>query len=342
VLTLKRVAVAFVALVALLLATASAQEAPPRILEQDPELDNLITPPGYSTGVLGELGDVRRTGDGAETMLLIPGFGFGGDVFSALTTAWSERFTMWAVTLPGFGGTPAPPTPPAATSFGEQTWTRAAGDATSELLVEKGLTNVVVVGHWLGGTQVALEIARRHPDRVRAVVLLAGSARWVPSSGAEASVPTLEQRVAGVDGSLAPRWFRTVTRATWDDNNFLPGDYAANPVIGLRLWRRAAEPALHVWVRYLCEFYAQDSTLLLADLSTPTLVLQPGLEGTYHDPGNNYLHAYVHTSWGESLRERDAVTTRTLPNTRIVMWADTPAVVVEQVEQFLDRAHDAR
>jgi hypothetical protein len=38
-------------------------------------------------------------------------------------------------------------------------------------------------------------------------------------------------------------------RETWDDNNFLPGDYAVNPILGLRLWREAASPQVHVWIR---------------------------------------------------------------------------------------------
>ena len=104
---------------------------------------------------------------------------------------------------------------------------------------------------------------------------------------------------------MARAWFKTVTRATWDDNNFLPGDYSSNPIVGLRLWREAARPPLHVWVRYLNEFYAQDATLQVEGLRVPTLLLKPGLEGLWHEPGANYVSAYLDRSWGRwSARRR--------------------------------------
>lgn len=333
-------------LVALLLTSpalpeARAQEARiqvPRILEQDSSLNNLVDPPDYETGELGVLGRVETRGSGPGTMILIPGLGFGGDVFDPLVERLSGEFTLHAVTLPGFGGTPAPPTPPEGTSFGEQTWTRGALAGLEQLLEREHPEPVVVVGHWLTGTQLALRLALEHPDRVRAVILLAGSARWVAADPASREEVPLDRRVGRVDEALAPRWFRTVTRETWDDNNFLPGDYAAHPVLGLRLWRRAARPPLHVWVRYLCEFLAQDITLELERLAVPTLLLQPGLEGVFREPGNAYLDAYVHGSWGDAVSATPALTADTLADTRVVPWADRPGAVYERVRAFLQES----
>lgn len=309
-----------------------------RILEQDSTLNNLVAPPGSATAELGTLGDVVRVGRGPEPVVLVPGLGFGADVFDSFMTGREEEFSMYAVTLPGFAGTPAPPTPPPGTRFEEQTWTNAAVAAVEGLMRDEGLNDVIVVGHWLTGTQIALRIAIERPERVRAVVLLAGSARYVTPEP-DPDIPDtrpLEQRGASVD-TLADRWFRTVTRETWDDNNFLPGDYAAHPVLGLRLWREAARPPLHVWVRYLLEFLAQDITLALDGLRVPTLLLRPGLEGAYHPPGNNYLFAYLHRGWPHRVEAHPYLESRTVPWTRVVMWADRPAAVDAAVQTFLDR-----
>lgn len=312
------------------------RQPPPRILEQDPSLDNLADPPSYATAELGTLGRVEERGQGPRTMILVPGHGFGGDVFAPIMEGRDDEFTTYAVTLPGFGGTPAPPAPPEGTSFGEQSWTTGATDAISELMREKDLRDVVVVGHWLGGTQVAIELALRHRDRIDAVVLLAGAARFHVQMGPDAPAdPSLEERIAGVDEVLAPRWFKTVTRETWDDNNFLPGDYAANPILGLRLWRMAARPPLHVWVRYLNEFFAQDVTLKLDRLEVPTLLLHPGLEGLWHPDGNNYVEAYTRRSWSEHAARHSQITVDTIPDTRIVPWYDRPQAVNEAIDDFL-------
>jgi hypothetical protein len=75
----------------------------PRILEQDSSLDNLVDPPGYQTSPLGTLGAIRRVGTGPRAMVLVPGLGFGAEVFEPLMADFEDQFTMFAVTLPGSG-----------------------------------------------------------------------------------------------------------------------------------------------------------------------------------------------------------------------------------------------
>ncbi len=307
-----------------------------RILVQDPALNNLVDPPGYKTAKLGSLGGVVRTGTGAQAMILIPGLGFGGEVFQELTARFTDGYSTYAVTLPGFDGTAAPPSPSETTSFGAQTWTNAALGAIERLLDDEGVRNPILVGHWLTGTQLALRLALKRPDEVKAVVILAGSARMTTSDPARAPyLATLERRVAAIDSYMAPLWFKTVTRETWDDNNFLPGDYAVDAVLGLRLWRQAARPPLHVWVRYLCEFNAQDTSLEMGQLTVPTLLLKPGLEGLSHGPGEDYMESYCHKSWDGSVEANPKITVKTIPASRVCLWFDQPEAVEGAIKAFL-------
>lgn len=308
----------------------AAQTPVARIMTQDSTLDNLSSPAGAATARLGTLGGVIRRGAGPGRMLLIPGFGFGGAVFEPLVDTLASRYTTWSVTLPGFGGTDPPPAPPATTSFGDQTWMGGALEGIGELLVREDIRDVVVVGHWLGGTQLAVRLAARYPDRVRAVVLLAGSARLtVPGRPAM----TVAQRVTYMDRAMGPGWFKTVTRETWDDNNFLPGDYAVHPVMGLRLWRQAATPHLHTWVRYLCEFYAQDITTELHGVRVPMLLLHPDVASISNPPDLNYMPGFTSGSWGDvSAFNLKQVT---VAGTRVVMWADRLDAVVGAIDSFV-------
>ncbi|MEW5701302.1 MAG: alpha/beta fold hydrolase, partial [Candidatus Zixiibacteriota bacterium] len=223
-----------------------------RIMAQDSSLDNLVDPPGYRTATPGELGGVIRRGSGPVTMILIPGAGFGADVFQEFMDANTNKYRMFAVTLPGFGGSPAPPCPPETTSLAEQSWTNNAIAGVERLMKDEPIENAVLIGHWLIGTQVAVRCAAAHPDKFKAVILLSGTPIWkLTGTPYEKYYDTPEKRIAAMDTVMAPKWFKTVTRETWDDNNFLPQDYAVNPVRALRLWREAARPPLHVWVRYL-------------------------------------------------------------------------------------------
>ncbi len=314
----------------------SAQQSCIRIMEQDSTLNNLIDPPGYKTGTLGELGEVRKFGSGKQTMILIPGLGFGAEVFSEFAEMFSTEATMYAVTLPGFGGTAAPPSPPLSTSFAEQTWTNGAYQAIESLIDREHLERPIVVGHWLTGSSLAVKLALDHPDKIRAVILLAGVPCFVATDTLKYKLhPPLERVAMGVDKYMAPMWFKTVTRTTWDDNNFLPGDYAVNPIRGLRLWRMAAQPALHVWIRYLCEFYAGDITFDLPRLSVPTLLLKPGLEGNFSDPGQDYMTGFCHIGWNMAIQNGAKMTVKTIPHTRACLWFDEPELVAEELREFM-------
>ena len=330
-------------MIAVLMLTASpahaplyAQEVCIRILEQDSTLNNLVDPAGYRTAPLGTLGGVQVFGSGPQDVIFIPGLGFGGEVIEDYANIHALDFTTYAVTLAGFGGTAAPPSPPDTVSFGEQPWTEAAIAAIERLMDSAHIERPILMGHWLTGTQIALRLALRHPDKVRAIVIVSGAACFVASDTSRFPMhPPLAFRARATDEYMAPKWFKTVTRETWDDNNFLPGDYAVNPVRGLRLWRQAASPLLHVWVRYLCEFNVQDISLALDSLVVPTLLLMPGLEGNYADPRNDYMRSYCRASWEASAPGNARITMKTVPDARVFIWLDQPDRFDQEVAAFL-------
>ena len=96
-------------LVASLGTTVSAQQ---RRFDQDSTLDNLVHAEGYETCELDTLGRITQVGTGSRDMILIAGAGFGGDIYDAFMNSRKDRYAMYAITLPGFGGTAAPPMPP--------------------------------------------------------------------------------------------------------------------------------------------------------------------------------------------------------------------------------------
>ncbi|MGH8014713.1 MAG: alpha/beta fold hydrolase [Candidatus Zixiibacteriota bacterium] len=335
-----RLEVWVIVLVSLVLAVVPAsvqsEDACIRILKQDSTLNNLVDPPGYKTTPLGTLGGVTHRGTGTQDMILIAGLGFGAGVFEEFMNELEGQYDMYAVTLAGFGGSAAPPCPSEQTSFAEQTWTNGALKGIEKLIKDENIQNPIIVGHWLTGTTLALRLAINHPNKVKAVILLAGAPRWYSTDTLyEMYYGTLDKRVNTVDKYFAPKWFKTVTRETWDDNNFLPQDYAVNPVRGLRLWREAASPKLHVWVRYLCEFNAQDVTAEFDNLTAPTMLLKPGLENLWTE-GRNYMdETYGNQTWDESLAKYPKIVAKTIPNSRVCLWFDHPEKVKQEISSFL-------
>lgn len=310
----------------------------PRSLAQDPAIDNLRLPAGIETTALGQLGHLRKLGEGPRAMLLIPGLGFGDDVWTEFMERHRTEFTMYAVTLPGFGNTPPLPMPPEESRFVETPWTRSALQAIESLLDRERIERVTVVAHWALATQIALRLALAHPDRVEAVVLISGVLKSYYEVAPQMMAWTADERAASVEG-LGHQWFKTVTRRTWDDNNFMSYDYAVNARRGLFLWREAQTPLLPVWIRYLLEFYSFDLTSSLRNLQVPTLVVQPGFDDPdfYVEEGRNYMRNLCLDSWRGTVGANDRLQFVTIPRSRLFIMYDQPEELQRVLMGFLKR-----
>ena len=149
---------------------------------------------------------------------------------------------------------------------------------------------------------------------------------------------TSEQRAKFMDTIMAPRWFKTVTRDTWDDNNFYPHDYARHPVRALQLWRQAYQPTLPVWVRYLCEGQSRDISLELKNLKVHTLILKPGFDKDfYSQEGLDYMRAFCHDSWKGVEDLSDMITIQTIEDSRVFIMDDQPEKLDQAIDAFLTK-----
>jgi pimeloyl-ACP methyl ester carboxylesterase len=318
--------------------TATAQGGQP---PQDPSLDNLVHEAGYKTAEPGSLGAVVERGKGPVDMVLISGFGVGASAFEGFMLRNAKRYHMVAITLPGFEGTAAPPMPPAGTSYGDQTWTRAAADAVVRLIKERRLREPVLVGHFINGTQVAAQAALNDAVHARGLILLAGSSRYEPVEATPywpQGLP-LEKKVAMVDNGLAPRWFKTVTRATWVSNNFLATDYSVDDARGKTFADRANAPPLPVLIRYLCEFHASDVAPQLASSSLPILLVQPLFtEALRSDAKRSYLVSFFKQPWQGVFDHRARSSVAYLDGAGILVMDDKPGEVDRMIAEFVKRA----
>jgi pimeloyl-ACP methyl ester carboxylesterase len=309
-----------------------------RSMAQDPTLDNLRLPPGTKTTPAGTLGQVRRFGEGPKVMLLIPGIGFSGNIWSEFMERHRTEYTMYAITLPGFGDTPPLAMPSEGSRFADTPWIKSTLQAIGALLDREHIERVTIVAHWALATQIALRLAVDDPNRVEAVVLIAGVLKVYYENSPGMLTWTPEQRSGFVE-SMAHHWFKTVTRQTWDDNNFMSYDYAVNPRRGLFLWREAQAPLLPVWIRYLLEFYSMDLSADLKDLRVSTLIVQPGFDDPayYVEQGRNYMRNLCLDSWKGAAELNKLVEFVTIPQSRLFIMHDQPEALEKAMSPFLKR-----
>ncbi|MFT3797259.1 alpha/beta fold hydrolase [Microbacterium sp.] len=107
----------------------------------------------------------ERHGDPAarRTFVLLHGIGMGRKVFADLVRRLRDDACVVALDLPGYGEAPEPPRTP--------TIPRIA-DLVAAYLRHLDRGPVVLLGHSMG-TQVAVEVATRHPETVHRLVLVA-------------------------------------------------------------------------------------------------------------------------------------------------------------------------
>lgn len=105
-------------------------------------------------------------------LLLINGIGATGDLFDPLREHLTDRETI-AFDAPGVGGSPAPLYPPTM---------RGIARIVAGLIYELGHESVDVLGLSWGGA-LAQELARRHSDSVRRLVLVATMPGWTALPG---------------------------------------------------------------------------------------------------------------------------------------------------------------
>ncbi len=122
---------------------------------------------------------VENRGAG-QPLLLINGIGATGDLFQPFRAHFGDRETI-AFDAPGVGGSPAPLYP---------LTLRALARMVAGLIHELGHDQVDVVGISWGGA-LAQELARRHPARVRRLVLSATMPGWTSLPGRPAAVSIL-------------------------------------------------------------------------------------------------------------------------------------------------------
>ncbi|MDM7893178.1 alpha/beta fold hydrolase [Curtobacterium caseinilyticum] len=127
--------------------------------------------PGTSPATGADTTAVAVRGTGAPVLVL---HGTPGGIEAAEVMARflpSDRFRVVTVARPGYPGSPLVA---GGSSLDDE------ADRYAALLDGLGLDRVAVLA-WSGGGPAAYRFAARHPDRVRALVVVAGlSARWVP------------------------------------------------------------------------------------------------------------------------------------------------------------------
>jgi pimeloyl-ACP methyl ester carboxylesterase len=225
----------------------------------------------------GKLGHVEKMGHGPIPLILIPNQE-DWSVYKSFMEQHQDRFTMYAVTLPGYGNTPPPPQPELM-DFTRLSWLRNAEQSIVNLIVEKKIVKPLIVGVMVGG-YLAARLALDHADKVRGAVLVNA---LVYSGEAMPPAERLRQAKRGIAAFPAAElipWSRRpsaekVRQAIEKNPQALAGisNWARDTVVATDLVTGATVNNHPLTARYMNELATTDLTEEIRKLRVPVLVL---------------------------------------------------------------------
>jgi len=304
-----------------------------RIMKQDTSINNLIHPAGYQTMPIDQVGKLQKFGNGSQDVILIAGLGLASDqVFAQFIRENARKYTMYAVTLAGYGGTQAYPMPPAGTSYADLTWHKNSQKAILSIIKQYQIKQPVIITNSQTPTLIGLRIALEHPKKVKAVVAIGGE--LVRKLAPKKLTP--KQRQMGIDAQMAPMWFKTVTGETWDSNMWDDLVYSSNAKNGKRLSDEINAVPVPNLLRYMIEHWAYDVTTKLDNLKVPVLAIAPGFNQALDDIYPKVQSRFYRTAYIDTWKAAgDKVKVVVVKNAGVFVNQDQPAKVNQLVEDFI-------
>jgi pimeloyl-ACP methyl ester carboxylesterase len=322
-------------------ATIELSKPTPGVREIDVGRNNLALPKEYKI-----LGDNRppaitRTGQGKQTLILVPGMYSGNSSFAGFIARNQTQYKIFLLTPPGINGTPARAIPASGVSFGEMTWTRRLERDILDLIRREKLIRPVIVAERQPAAQAAIELAAEHPAQIGGVVLVGTNLVQYFASPKDPTRKTpiaYSDRGAFVDESWAAKWFKYVTPETWKNGDLRPQLLSTDPARAQRSWDELESAPLEVKIRYLCEFWASDVTQSFGKLQVPVLALVPAFDEKFlADPANGFAKPSFLDSWETLVPKHPQLELVKIPNARMLILDDQPQAADEAIAVFIKK-----
>ena len=219
--------------------------------------------PAHGSAVEGMVGTLKmeRHGDHGRPVILIPGLQGGPWVWQQTIAQLQKNHVVYAVTLAGFDGMPAP-------VDGGNLFDRA--DASLLQLIEQHtIDKPVLVGHSLGGT-LALRFAGEHPDLVSGVVAVDGLPIF----------PGMERVSAEQRQAMAGQMRSTMAASTPEQFQAQSLGYmqkigVIDPLVAARYAPMNARSDIKASAQYMAEDLAFDGRAGLKNAHVPILEISP-------------------------------------------------------------------
>jgi pimeloyl-ACP methyl ester carboxylesterase len=264
---------------------------------------------------------VERHGDRGRAVILIPGLQGGPWVWQRTIEQLQKDHVVYAVTLAGFDGVPAP-------ADGGNLFDRA--DASLEQLIEqRKIDKPVLVGHSLGGT-LALRFAGEHPALISGVVAVDGlpifpGMERVSAEQRKAMAAQMQQQMAAV----TPEQFQAQSLG------YMQKIGVIDPQLAARYAPMNARSDIKASAQYMAEDLAFDGRAALKDANVPILEISPYNAPDFSQPPMAMSEAQKTAYYQSLLADAPNAKVVSISPSRHFVMLDQPAKFQQALDAFL-------
>ena len=300
------------------------------------QINNLIHTDDYPTSQYGSLGKVEKFGNGPKDMILLAGWGFDVRVFENIkSVSMMEKYTMYAVTLPGFGGTQAYSMPNTGEGYSKLNWTNGIILGLKELVKKENLENPVLLSYFTYSNILAMRMALDYPELIDRVIIVSGMAKFT-AMNPSFEPANLNNRIYYTEKVVANSWFKEMDKKGWDNGNFTPDTFSKDSVIAAQYWKQMSEIPIPVMVRYLLEYYCTDLSLEYHKVKIPILVVLPSFtREALVKPENLFLPIFFHHSWWGANPSNSNFHLMTVMDSHAFILDDQPEKLIDIINTFV-------
>ncbi|CAM1000201.1 Alpha/beta hydrolase [Rhodanobacter sp. Root179] len=264
---------------------------------------------------------VERHGDHGRAVILIPGLQGGPWVWQRTIKQLQKDHVVYAVTLAGFDGVPAP-------ADGDNLFDRA-GASLEQLIEQRKIDQPVLVGHSLGGT-LALRFAGEHPELISGVVAVDGlpifpGMERVSAEQRKAMAAQMQRQMAAV----TPEQFQAQSLG------YMQKIGVIDPQLAARYAPMNARSDIKASAQYMAEDLAFDGRAALKNANVPIVEIAPYNAPDFSQPPMAMSEAQKTAYYQSLLADAPKAKVVSISPSRHFVMLDQPVRFQQALDEFL-------
>jgi pimeloyl-ACP methyl ester carboxylesterase len=282
-----------------------------------------VAAPAHGSAADGTAGTLKmeRHGNYGRPLILIPGLQGGPWVWQQTIAQLQKNHVVYAVTLAGFDGVPAP-------AEGGNLFDRA--DASLLQLIEQHkIDKPVLIGHSLGGT-LALRFAGEHADLISGAVAVDGLPIFPGMERVSAEQrQTMAAQMRGAMAAATPEQFQAQSLS------YMQKIGVIDPQLAARYAPMNARSDIKASAQYMAEDLAFDGRVGLKNANVPILVISPYNAPDFSTPPMAMSEAQKTAYYQSLLANAPNAKVLSISPSRHFVMLDQPAKFQRVLDDFL-------